>query len=131
MIGFVDYIVDEGVRPGAQPSPIDAKVVELTAAYPGDVYTTVIPMNGKMEKTALHIPRDGTDGGWYVPFAGIAGKAPIVDIVWEGDSFTAVAQIPDGNNDLAGTLNKEAGTLNIQMTQPGGQSFPLQAKLAE
>lgn len=131
MIGFVDYVVDEGVRPTALPSPIDSKLTELTAAYPGDVYTAVIPMNGKMEKTALHIPRDGSDGGWYVPFAGIAGKAPIVDIAWEGNAFSAVAQIPDGASDLEGTLNEESGTLMIKMTQPGGQSFPLQAQRAD
>lgn len=131
MIGFADYVVDEGVRPMETASPIDAKIAELLAAYPGEVYTTIIPMNGKMEKSALHIPSDGSEGGWYVPFAGIAGRAPIVDIVWEGDTFTAVAQIPDGTNALKGTRNPEAGTLTIQMTQPGGQSFPLQAKLAQ
>ena len=137
MIGFVDYIVDEGLRP-KPPEDADLvmreKVVELVAMFPGDIYTVKVPVapGQPARLSALHIPHEG-DGGWYVPIGNIAGKAPIAEIAWDGNAFTAVATIPgQGATDLKGRFNEETGALSITMSV-GGQSggFPLVAKRVE
>jgi hypothetical protein len=130
MIGFVDYIVDEGVRPKEAPSPVLAKLEELAAAHPGEVFKVMIPNNGKIGPSALHIPRTG-EGGWYIDIGPVVGKAPVTEIVWTGDSFTATARIPgDEPMNLSGTLEGE--TLKVGLpVGPNGQTFTVNGTLVK
>ena len=134
MIGFVDYIVDEGVRPEPPTvSAITGKIKELVEKYPGEIFTVNIPSpsGGGMQTSALHLPREG-EGGWHVDLNGLVGKARIYDIVWIGDTFTCETLIPgQGVSKLEGTLDRDAKALNLKMTTPEGMTVPLRATLAE
>ena len=108
MIGFIDFIVDEGVRP-KQPQEIRTDVLhQLGRAHPGDVYAVHA---GRPEFTApLHLPRQG-DGVFYIIFDGQLHDARVHDIRWDGSSFEAKV---DGLNGqvipLAGKLG-DGGTI--------------------
>jgi mono/diheme cytochrome c family protein len=121
MIGFVDYIVDEGVSPKAATTvnPVLAKMEELTAAHPGEVFKVMIQQGPQgMEASALHVPKTG-DGGWYVKMGSIAGKAPITEIVWSGTGFSGTARIPgQAAMPIEGTV--EGDTINLTLTTPTG-----------
>lgn len=133
MIGFVDYIVDEGIRPKPVVPAIFEKIKELAEKHPGEIFTVNIPgaPGGAPQTSALHLPREG-EGGWYVDVNGLVGRARIYDIVWVGDTFTCETLIPgQGVSTLEGTMNREAKALNLTMTNPDGMSFPLRAMLAE
>jgi hypothetical protein len=118
MIGFVDYIVDEGVSPkvDATANPVLAKMDELAAAHPGEVFKVMIQQGpGGMEASALHVPKTG-DGGWYVKIGAIVGRAPITEIAWTANKFTSTARIPgQAPQPLEGEV--QGDTIILTMTQ--------------
>ena len=64
MIGFADYIVDEGIRPGPVKSPIIAKLAELSAQHPGEAFEIRIQsLPGQpAQLSARHLPKQGEGG---------------------------------------------------------------------
>lgn len=122
MIGFADFIVDEGVRPKVHESPVIAKMAELVEKYPGEVFEVMIPSGGRMAPSAMHIPKQG-QGGWYVEFNNVVGIAPIIDITWTGDAFEATAKIPgQGDMKLSGKVDVAAAKLELTLDDGRGSS---------
>ncbi len=132
MIGFVDYVVAEGVSPkdATADSPVIAKLAELAAAHPGDVFKVMIQANGpQLEPSALHIPKSG-EGGWYVKFGQIVGRAAVKDIVWTGTSFTGTAMVPGQDPmSIAGTVEGDA--LKLTLPIGNGQTITIPGELAK
>lgn len=129
MIGFVDYIVDEGIRPkvATDSSPIGDKLPSLIEQHPGDVYKVVIPGQGL---SALVLPKSGGTGGWHVAMGTRAVMAPISDVVWDGDSVTAKLTIPgQGMSTISGTLNDT--NLKIDLTDQKGDTNSITGMLAQ
>jgi len=128
MIGFVDYIVDEGVRPTfeKQVNPINDKLPELVANHPGDVYKVLIPGQGL---TALVVPQTGT-GGWHVAMGSRAVMAPLTNIVWNGDSVTADLTIPgQGVSKISATRSETS--LKVDITDEKGNTNSITGILAQ
>jgi hypothetical protein len=134
MIGFADYIVDEGLRPSVDvPDPMIAKLDELKSLYPGDIYTMKVPAGpgGEWRESALVLPREG-DGGWYISLGSFVGRASIEEIAWMNDGFEAKALIPgQGTTRLRGRLNEEKGILQLVIAGEGQSAMPAQAKRVE
>ncbi len=130
MIGFVDYVVKDGVspKPDTTANPVLAKMQELAAAHPGEIFKVMIQQSeAKLEESAMHLPKTG-DGGWFVKIGSIVGRAPIKDIVWTGTSFTAVAHVPGQDPmQLSGTVEGEGITINVPIEN--GQVFAMQGTL--
>ena len=102
MIGFVDFVVDEGIRL-KEPQQIRTEMLhQLGRTHPGEVYAVHA---GKPEFTApLYLPKQG-DGVFYVIFDGQLVDARVSDIQWDGASFTAKVAGPNGKDiPLAGRL---------------------------
>ena len=117
MIGFVDYVVKEGVS----PKPISAvlgKLPELALAHPGQVWRDDVQTQpGKpTEPSAVHLPREG-NGGWYVAFGNMVLPAPIHSIVWDGNKVTATADIPGQSMEMSGVVLEDG---DIELTMGGG-----------
>lgn len=133
MIGFVDYIVNEGVRPKPSDDLMESKLEELVAKYPGEVFKVMVPRGpgGSMQASALHVPKTG-EGGWYVKIGNLVGKARIFDIKWEGNSFDCKSFIPgQGEGAMKGTLNPANGELDFEMKDTKGNSFPVKGTLVK
>jgi mono/diheme cytochrome c family protein len=112
MIGFVDFIADEGVRL-KEPQAIRTEMLrQLGREHPGEVYAVHA---GRPEFTApLHLPRQG-DGVFYVIFDGQLLDARVRDIQWDGSSFTAKVDGPNGQEiPLSGKLG-EQGTIETTL----------------
>jgi len=133
MIGFVDYVVDEGVSPLPLPSPVEQKLRELAEQFPGEVWRFEMPnADGGTDLNALHIPHEG-DGGWYVSFANIVGKAPITDIQWNGTTEMTASMTPPGQAtmQLEGTIDIASKTLAMKITNADGSGGTVEGTLAE
>lgn len=131
MIGFIDYTVDEGMRPKPMENPIFAKTRELAARYPGEIYKVEIRSTpgGPLQPSALHIPRQG-EGGWYVAFGSIVGRARVFDIAWNGQDFTTKLMIPgQGLMTLEGTADP-SGSVSMKLTDSEGNSDTVSGSLA-
>ena len=115
LIGFVDYVAADGLSP-KPASAVIAKLAELGETDPGQAWrfdVTRQPGQGP-EPTAMHLPRNGRQGGWYVQFGTLALPAPIVDVVWDGNHVTGTAQVPGQTMQLEGTV-QEDGSLLLNM----------------
>ena len=131
MIGFVDYTVDEGIRPEKRESPVLAKMEELAEKFPGQVFNVPIQMDPGtgLEPSAVHLPPEG-EGGWYVRVGSIAGKARITDITWDGVSFKATALIPgEDPTPLSGSIDGD--TLSLIMGPPDDDAFAIKGTLVK
>lgn len=135
MIGFIDYYVDEGMRPKPVKftSPLDAKMGELTTNYPGEIYTIRIPVTPGQppQQSALYIPKEG-EGGWFVELGSNVVRARIFDITWIGSQFEATVFIPgQGNMSMKGSLDDAAGVLSLTMSDDKGNSNDMRAMRAQ
>ena len=117
MIGFVDYLVKDGVSPVAPLGPVEIKLAELAQSHPGQVWSIE---QSAGEINAVLLPLKG-DGGWFVPVASFAGRAPITEIVWNGDDVTAVMTPPgQASMRLRATLDRSTGNLELTVVNPDG-----------
>jgi mono/diheme cytochrome c family protein len=117
LIGFVDYVVKDGIS----PKPISlvlGKLAELAEAYPGQVWRFDIQQGpeAELEPSAVHLPKDGSQGGWYVQMGSLVLPAPIKEVVWDGNAVTAKAYIPGQQpTEITGTLDTASGKLELSM----------------
>ena len=128
MIGFIDYVVDEGVRPSIQVDPIEQKLDNLMQEHAGDLYTLRVPVDPSkgMQKTIVLMPREGR-GAWYIPIANFAARAEITDITWTGNDFAGSLHIPgEDAQEIKGSLNPAAKEITLIM-----RGFPIKGQLAE
>jgi hypothetical protein len=126
MIGFVDYVVDEGVRPKPTNSPIEQKIKELAEKHPGQVFRVDIPGQGP---SGVHVPKDG-EGGWWVSFNGVVASARLYDIKWDGDTFKCEMSVPgQALQHVEGKVDRAAGVFSFTISLDSGQKFPGQGKV--
>ncbi|MEM1246427.1 MAG: cytochrome c [Acidobacteriota bacterium] len=115
LIGFLDYTVVEGVSP-KPVSLVLGKLAELSEEFPGEVwrFDAVRTPGGEPEPMAVHLPKDGSAGGWYVQMGTLVLPAPIQEVVWEGNTVTAKAMIPGQTMEIEGQLQDD-GFLDLSM----------------
>jgi len=106
MIGFVDFVVDEGMRMKPLSEIRRSKIPELAAMHPGHVYA--VTASDPEFLAPLYLPREG-DGIFYVIYDGSLVKAKVWDIAWDGDQFTATVESPNGDQSLTGKLTADGG----------------------
>ncbi len=113
MIGFLDYIVADGVRPKSRAEIYDETAQIWLAAHPGEVYGVTNAKSGRM--TPLFLPRSG-DGRIMLGINGAPREQAITDIVWIGDTFTS--RIPTeeiGDIQLNGSLDRATGIVTVTL----------------
>lgn len=118
MIGFIDYVVDDGV------SPLSAEVViaqfseELGAKYPGDVYVAnVIQEDGQNFYGVLVMPKNESTGTWHLTIMGSKYEAPVTKIAWNGSDFIGTLDLMGQIFDFKGSI-AEDGTLSGNIILP-------------
>lgn len=118
MIGFIDYVVDEGVSPLTGKEVSAQFGVELSAKYPGDVYeANVIQGDGQSFFGVLVMPKNVATGTWHLTIMGSKFEAPVSDIAWNGSDFKASV-------DLMGQIYKFKGTITEDGTLVGNLIDP-------
>lgn len=128
MIGFVDYVVVDGVRPETREETRARKVRELAAAYPGDVYA--VYNDRPHDPTPLHLPKTG-EGVIALGVNGSLRMCEIHDIVWEGNTFTAKVDLGGaGTADVSGSIDPGRGTVNTEIVFRETR-IPLQGKVVK
>ncbi len=123
MIGFMDFIVDEGVAPLSHHEIRTRMISQLATRYPGDVYA----VSGKEpEKRSepnsyapLYLPREG-DGVFYVIWDNQLRASAVTDLSWKGDRFAAKVQSPWGPFDLEGEIAKN-GEISTVLSLPDNE----------
>ena len=115
MIGFVDYIVKDGVRPIPPADAVGEKTKELASLHPGDVYTANLNAqdDGAMifYPGVMHLPKTGGGGTWFVYVMGGLREAKLTGVSWDGASFQGAANVIGQNFTFKGAID-ETGKLD-------------------
>ncbi len=114
MIGFVDYVVDEGQRPRSAIDALTERAQELGKAYPGEVWEIAVGTDEGSIETILHLPEAG-DGAWLIPMNGVLVEGKLKDIVRADGSLSGAFEAPIGMAQVEGTLSDGSFSGTITM----------------
>lgn len=132
MIGFVDYVVEHGMRPETPGERNTRLLADWAAKHPGDVYAMKL-IKGDPDKAPVpfYLPKNG-DGFTTVVNNGTPVTCPVEDIVWKGDAFTCnVVVTRQVKLAVEGTLNSATGELSYVAKVPNGTTFELKGMPAK
>jgi hypothetical protein len=122
MIGFVDYIVAEGVRPKSAQEIRQEYRDAWLAEHAGDVYGLYV--EDKTRLTPLYLPRAG-DGKIVLRVNGNVTELPVRDIAWTGDGFTSRVPLGEiGDCTLNGRLDAATGNVEATLAGPRDINVP-------
>ena len=111
MIGFLDFIVDEGIRPES-PEVIKARIIKETMiAHPYDTYS--VYFRNPKDLSVVYLPRDGQDGFVLIGIGPGLDKSPIEDITWKGNDFTGVVRLTIAEDTtIKGSADPDTGRIS-------------------
>ena len=114
MIGFLDFIVDEGVRPMSRQEYTDLVREESLAADPGNTYS--VYFRDPARPTVMYLPKSGENAFVLLGVNQDHIQCPIVDLQWSGNEFTGTVDFMDGDSAaFQGTLHPETGRIESSM----------------
>ena len=120
MIGFVDYVVKDGVSPQSPDEQIAKFSAELAAAHPGYVYEVTLvdaAPNPRPAPTVLYLPREG-DGTWKLAIDGRLFDGTVSEVAWQKNAVTARAKMGVlGSYDFAATIDETTGKIDGTMSE--------------
>ena len=121
MIGFVDYIVKDGVRPPSSSDLMAAYAVELAEKNPGEVYQISIKdeEDGDEQHFVIRLPANGTAGSLRIGLQGTFLDVPIEELKWEGLHFVSVMSVMNQTFDLKGDVDAATGALTGFLQERG------------
>lgn len=95
MIGFVDYVVKDGVRPLPAEELVAQMAAELAAASDSTVYIAHArdSEDGQHFPGVVEIGPTGTSGTWHFSIMGNLYKMPISEVTQDGDTIKGVVKI--------------------------------------
>lgn len=124
MIGFVDYIVKDGVRPVNPDQVVMDHLKEFAAK--GDAYEVHLNEPGEAEEfaaSALYLPKDGTPQ-WFISLMGSVYEVKLSNLQWAGDTVTGTAAVGGfGTFALEATKDAATGELKGKLSSDAGGDF--------
>jgi hypothetical protein len=118
MIGFVDYVVAEGMRPKSVEQQLSTLRAAALAEEATRVFDVRVTQEGEDEHldTVLALPANG-DGLWWIPMNGQIIEAALTERAQDGDAFKATLVAAFGQLQVEGSLQEERATGTITMGQ--------------
>jgi len=114
MIGFLDFVVDDGVHPEAASETRKRYLDRLIAEHPGEVFVYPSRDGGL---AGLHLPRSG-EGTIFLQVNRDLEPCRIYDIRWDGESFQAKVDIPNFRSvDLEGTAAESSFVARLHVQE--------------
>ena len=121
MIGFLDYTVDEGIRPRNPIAMISSLLSDMAAEHESGVYQT--SMSGQFFG-ALHLVPGDTSATWTLDVMGDVREAQLTQFEWTGDTFTARGRIESLLSfRMEGTIDRKKDRIRGKI-QLGGEVHP-------
>ncbi len=131
MIGFIDYVVDDGISPMTRAELKEKWTKELAAQYPEDTYS--VYFQNPKRPTVIYLPVGG-EGIISLGVNNNQAKCLIRDVTWNGTDFEGTCDFTDGESaPISGSIDRENGRIEIQLmvTNDGEeQTIPLRGALS-
>ena len=126
LIGFVDYIVADGVRPISARDRLEVLQAEWTESKDGHLYRLdafeAADTDGDPNEYpgVAYLPPTGI-GEWLIVAAGTLEESTVRDIKWDGNSFSGTVIVPSlGTYEFSGEVDPANGSISGSIPiQPG------------
>ncbi len=120
MIGFMDFVVDDGVRMETTDQTKARYLKRMIEEHPNEVYVFA---DSKGAPTSLHLPPQG-EGLLYLRVNRNLTPCRIFDIEWEGSSFSASVDVPGFKVlDLEGTADARSFSAKLRTGEDSALDF--------
>lgn len=129
MIGFVDYVVADGLRPKSPDEALKEIASDWQSEGKTGIYRldAVDPDDGDSYPGVIHLPKSG-NGEWRLSLMGAVQIANVTGIQWEGNHFKATVAIPAlGTFDFDGTVDT-TGDVAGKLVVPDTFTLKLEGK---
>ena len=129
MIGFMDYIVEDGIRPYTRDALRDRWRKETREAHPNDTYSVYYTAPDR--PTILYLTKSGEGNFLVLGVNNNLVKCPLVDLKWNGNDFTAICDFTDGESaEMTGTLDPTTNRIEFNLKINEERDLPLRGTLA-
>jgi mono/diheme cytochrome c family protein len=132
MIGFVDFVAAEGVRPMTPHETRTRELERLAAARPGKVFAvSAKPVEKRSEPHSfapLVLEAGASEGVFYVIWGNQLEPSRVYDLLWDGTAFAGKVDSPRGAFDFTGTV--EGGKASATLHLPQGRLVTFDGELA-
>jgi len=117
MIGFMDFIVDEGVRPMSRQDYNDQVAAETSAMHPEDTYS--VYFRDPERSTVVYLPRNGEGAFVFLGVNRQQLKCAVNDLAWNGDNFTATLDYGELTTaPFTGSIDPATGRITSMLVFP-------------
>lgn len=127
MIGFVDFVAAEGVRPRTAHETRTRELQRLAAAQPGKVFAvSAKPVEKRSEPHSyapLVLEPGAAEGLFYVIWNDQLEASRVHDLRWDGASFAGKVDSPRGSFDFTGTLDGRNASATLHLPQDRKVTF--------
>jgi hypothetical protein len=129
MFGMFEFTAADGVSP--KPSNDKTRMAALIESFPkGTAFVADLPFGPRPTRLALHLPKTGALGEWYIPQQqfGIFTPMAVQEVHWDGPNFSFVSLMLVGGPgrgyyNVTGTLNAD-GTIHGRLTRRDPTATP-------
>jgi hypothetical protein len=128
MIGFIDYVVDDGIRPPDAEDTVAAQLADWKNLHPTETYST--SFMGQYPG-ALRMAHQATSGEWLIALLGEPRLAIIENVVWVGDSFEGTTELAGVGKFVITGKKIKNGNLQGKISQDSGFGMPFIARPAK
>jgi len=128
MIGFIDYVVDDGIRPPNAEDTVAAQLADWKNLHPDETYTTTFM---GQYPGVLHMAPGSNSATWLIALLGEARQANIEDIIWTGDSFEGTTELAGVGTFVITGKKMAGGKLQGKIAQDAGFTMPFIAQPAK
>lgn len=113
MIGFIDYVVKDGISPPSASELFEVYAQNLAERYPGEVYYTNVydEADDSVQYTVSYLPTASDTGVLHLNANGTFLEATITELSWEGGRFEAVVNVVGQIYDFSGDIEPTTGKL--------------------
>jgi hypothetical protein len=127
MIGFIDYVVDDGIRPPDAKETVAAQLADWVTLHPSETYST--SFMGQYPG-ALRLTAGANSGEWLIALLGEPRLALIKNLVWDGDTFKGTTELSGVGEFVVQGTKLSNGNIQGKIAQDSGFAMPFVAKPA-
>ncbi|PCJ56510.1 MAG: hypothetical protein COA73_11930 [Candidatus Hydrogenedentota bacterium] len=114
MIGFIDYVVDDGISPYTSKELRQKWTKELLSEFPNDTYSVYV--KDPTRPTVIYLPVGG-EGVISLGVNNNITKCRIMDVTWNGTDFEGTCDFTGGETaPISGSIDRENGRIEIELT---------------
>ena len=128
MFGMFEFTAADGVSP--KPSTDKSRMAALMESFPKDTaFVADLPFGPRPTRLALHLPKTGDRGEWYIPQQlGIFTPMAVQEVHWDGPNFSFVSLMLVGGPgrgyyDVTGMLDAD-GSIHGRLTRRDAAATP-------